>query len=103
MPFRHRFDATDVAGSRLSIREGPRGGTFVAVGEGGNFPAQMFLRPGDLRRLRDWCDQALERAAPNARMREALRTIFEPEGGLVVEPRPNRRSGDQARVPEDVG
>ncbi len=35
----------------------------------------------------------------DVRMREALRTVLEPEGGLVAEPRPNRRFGDQAGVP----
>jgi hypothetical protein len=33
------------------------------------------------------------------RMREALRTVLEPEGGLIAEPRPNRRFGDQTGVP----
>ena len=33
------------------------------------------------------------------RMREALRLVFEPEGGLSAEPRPNWRFGDQAGVP----
>jgi hypothetical protein len=102
MPFRNSFEATDAAGSRLSLREGLHGGVFVGVGEGGNFPAQMFLRPEDVRRLRDWCDRALESAAPDARMREALRTAFEPEGGLVAEPRPNRRFGDQADTPGET-
>ena len=99
MPFRNSFAATDAAGSQLSLREGPQGGVFVAVGEGGAFPAQMFLRPEDLRRLRDWCDRALERAAPNARMRDALRTVFGPEGGLAAAPWPNRQSGDPAEGP----
>ena len=99
MPFRSSFEATDAAGSRLSIREGPQGGAFVALGEGGNLPARMFLRPEDVRRLRGWCDQALGRAEPSSGVREAPPTAFEPEGGLVVEPRPNRRSGDQAGVP----
>ena len=35
----------------------------------------------------------------DVRMREALRTVLEPEGGLIAEPRPNRRFGDQAGVP----
>ena len=56
------FEATDAAGSRLSIREGPEGGAFVALGEGGNLPVRMFLRPEAVRRLRDWCDRALEGA-----------------------------------------
>ena len=101
MPFRNPFGATDAAGSRLSLREGPHGGAFVALGEGGNFPRQMVLRPEDVRRLRDWCDRALEGAAPDARMGEAPRTVFEPEGGLVAEPGPNRRFGDQAGTPGD--
>jgi hypothetical protein len=32
----------------------------------------------------------------DVRMREALRTVLEPEGGLVAEPRPNWRFGGQA-------
>ncbi len=35
----------------------------------------------------------------DVRMREALRTVLEPEGGLIAEPRPNRRFGDQTGVP----
>ena len=62
MPVRKSFEATDAAGSRMSLREGPQGGVFVKVGQGGNFPAQMFLRPEDVRRLREWCDRALEAA-----------------------------------------
>ena len=68
MPFRSSFEATDAAGSRLSIREGPQGGAFVTIGEGGNFPVMVFLRPDAVRQLRDWCDQALEHAAPNLPM-----------------------------------
>ena len=103
MPFRNSFGATDAAGSRLSLREGPQGGAFVALGEGGHFPAQMFLRPEDVRRLRDWCDQALGRAAPDARTRDAPRTVLGPEGGLLAaEPRPNRRFGDQADTPRET-
>jgi len=33
------------------------------------------------------------------RMREALRTVFEPEGGLIAEAKPNWRFGDQADPP----
>ncbi len=33
------------------------------------------------------------------RMREALRRVFEPEGGLSAEPRPDWRFGDQADDP----
>ena len=32
----------------------------------------------------------------DVRMREALRTVFEPGGGVTTEPRPNWRFGDQA-------
>ncbi len=39
----------------------------------------------------------------DVRMREALRTVFEPEGGLIAEPRPNRRFGNQADAPGDAG
>jgi hypothetical protein len=35
----------------------------------------------------------------DVRMREALRTVLEPEGGLLAEPRPNCRFGDQADAP----
>ncbi len=35
----------------------------------------------------------------DVRMREALRTVLEPEGGLIPELRPNRRFGDQTGVP----
>ena len=36
----------------------------------------------------------------DVRMREALRLVLEPEGGLGAEPRPNWRFGDQA---DDLG
>ncbi len=34
----------------------------------------------------------------DVRLREALRTVFEPEGGRVAEPRPNWRFNDRADV-----
>jgi hypothetical protein len=37
---------------------------------------------------------------PDVRLREALRTVLEPGGGLIAEPRPNRRFNDQADAPE---
>ena len=37
---------------------------------------------------------------PDARLRETLRTVFEPEGGLIADPRSNWRFGDQADGPE---
>lgn len=40
---------------------------------------------------------------PDARMREALRAVFEPGGGLVAEPRPNWRFSNQAGTPGDAG
>ncbi len=36
----------------------------------------------------------------DVRLREALRTVLEPEGGLIAEPRPNRRFNDQGDDPE---
>ncbi len=38
----------------------------------------------------------------DARMREALRLVFEPEGGLSAEPRPNWRFGNQADATGDA-
>ena len=35
----------------------------------------------------------------DVRMREALRTVFEPGGGLIAEPRPNWRFNDRAGAP----
>ncbi len=40
---------------------------------------------------------------PDLRMREALRTVFEPGGGFVAGPRPNRRFNGQAGAPRDAG
>jgi hypothetical protein len=36
----------------------------------------------------------------DVRLREALRTVFEPGGGLIAEPRSNWRFGGQADGPE---
>ena len=38
----------------------------------------------------------------DARMREALRTVLEPGGGPVAEPRPDGRPGNQADDPGDA-
>ncbi len=35
----------------------------------------------------------------DVRMREALRRVFEPEGGPIAEPRPNWRFGNQVDAP----
>jgi len=35
----------------------------------------------------------------DVRMREALRMVFEPGGGLITEPRPNWRFNDRASAP----
>ena len=38
----------------------------------------------------------------DVRMREALRTVFEPAGGLIAEARPNWRFGNQADATGDA-